>query len=901
MNQNQNNPPQDSAPPRWADRLLEWYCSDRFLEEVQGDLYERYFISFSQKGRASANREFIIQVFRFMRPFRMKKLEDLIRPQFYPDMIAHYLKTAFRNLKRFKGFSFLNILGLTLGMTACILILRYVSMEWSYDRFHEKATQLVRVHGTEIRNGITENEIDINTGSAISVLLKENVPEIELSTRLHPWYGDMVVTTHEGTDNRTSYFENNGLFVDRDFLEMFSFPFVNGDPGTALTQKDQVIITRSIATKYFGSSDRALGQIIRIDGTWAWHSFTIVAVVEEPPENTHLDFDFLLLIDHVLDHPQYNEDDGWGWENFLTYVQLSSGSEPGLVIAKAESAISSYLPEDFVGDNAYSLSFFPVQDIHLYSLAENELKPSGNHEAITFFALIALLILLIAWINYLNLSTSRAMQRAVEVGIRKTIGAFRQQITMQFLFESLFLNSIALVFAIALSIYLEPILSEVIGLDLSQTYQNNSLFWIGFGAIVLIGALLSGLYPALILSAFRPVEVLKGLRNKRIAGISLRKVLVVAQFATSVALIAGTLSVYHQVSFMKTDDLGMDLEHILVVDGPKIMPEGLDRAGRYEKYKAFKTTAASVPGVQQVSASGSIPGGGYDWGTELRGLHQPPEATQTVSVIFVDEKFSETYGMELLAGQGFGEEFSFRPIAWVNEKVVEVCDLGSPQHAVGQFVAVSGDTALIVGVLKNYAWNSNRKEVPPMILTGPDPGSSDKFSIKLSEGEYAETIASIEATYTSTFPGNPFQYRFQDDFFDEQYKADQRFGNIFSLFTLLAIIVACLGLFGLASFTATQRIKEIGIRKVVGASIGSLLVMLSKDFMILVTLSIAVGLAAAYWITSSWLEEFPKQIELGLWFFGWPALAVTTIAIGTISWKTIQTARTNPVKALRYE
>ena len=808
-------------------------------------------------------------------------------------MFAHYFKTLYRNLRRNPGFSLLNLLGLTIGMTACLLILRYVSMERSYDRFHANADHLYRVSGKVFSEGEWE-EMDIYTSYALGPALDSTMPEVVKMARAHPWYESGVVSFMDEEGREQSFFEKEGLFVDPAFLEMFNFPLVMGDPHTALKDRKTMLLSETMAKRYFGSPTTAMGKTVEINGSGVSDKFQVTGILKDLPSNTHLPFQFLLPMEDKLATNQYTQDDGWGWFNFLTYLQLNPQTDTTQFAPKAEMAVKPVLGEDYAEPSRFVPTLYPVVNIHLYSEAAEEISPSGNAQSVSFFVLIAILILTIAWINYINLSTARSLERSREVGVRKVVGAQRGQLIRQFLFESFAINLLAFGLAIILAHFTLPLLSDLVGKDLSQTYQDNRPLYFLFTGGILMGALISGLYPAVLLSAFQPTTVLKGLGKKRVGGISLRKSLVVVQFALAVALIAGTLAVYRQISFMQGQELGMNLDQILVVKGPRIFPEGTKRA---PKVKAFKTEVKSLAQVIDVSGAGSIPGGGYNWGTNMRKVGQPASENEDVFITFVDSNFINTYGMELLAGSNFTPTGGG---AIINEATLRLCEMGDPQAALQEQLWISGDTIPVLGVLKDYGWNSMRNAHVPFIL-GPSLDAATNLCIKLRAENMGESLASIEAKYREIFPGNPFDYHFQDEFFARQYQEDQQFGSMFGIFTLLAIIVACLGLLGLASYSAVQRTKEIGIRKVVGASVGQLVVLLSQNYLFLVGIALVLGLPLAWWMTSQWLQDFPFRVSLGIWFFIFPALGVLLVALLTIIWKTFRTAQSNPVKALRYE
>jgi putative ABC transport system permease protein len=492
---------------------------------------------------------------------------------------------------------------------------------------------------------------------------------------------------------------------------------------------------------------------------------------------------------------------------------------------KMPAFIEKYQGEDFAKSNRKSiLTFQPVQDIHLQPGLEHDSSDTISSNTIYFFVIISIFILAIAWVNYINLSTARAMERAREVGIKKTVGAYRSQLIMQFFFESIIINLLGVIIAVLIAVALLPVLGEIVGKEFSFDFSDLR-FWGILAVLFLIGSLASGGYPAFVLSSFRITEVLKGKSERALGGLSLRKVLVIFQFASSLILIAGTFAVYRQIVFMRSTDKGLTMEQMLIVNGPSV----LDRTGAKERLITLKNELKQIPNVMNVATSGAIPGGGYNWGTGMRKDGAQREEDKTGSVVWIDPDFISTYGITVLSGRAFNPEITsdMRGVL-VNEAALTAFGLGTPENALNERIILGGDTTAIIGVLKNYHWNSLKTEHTPFLFKA-DTISRRSYSIHLNGNDVSGTIKKIEAAYKEAFPGNPFDYYFLDDFFNNQYQADQQFARIFGLFAALAIVIACLGLWGLAAFTTTQRLKEIGVRKVLGASVSSITSLLPHD------------------------------------------------------------------------
>ncbi|MEM7369820.1 MAG: ABC transporter permease [Bacteroidota bacterium] len=815
-------------------------------------------------------------------------------------MLKNYFTSAYRNLIRHKIFSFLNILGLAIGMAACLLILRYVSFELSYDGFHENIGELNRLYFERYRADEYQGR-SLHTSYQLGPTLVGEVPEIQQFARWHPRYGGGVVTYYKEDGGLAQFAEQGINYVDTSFLEDFSFPLLKGNPKTALSAPKNIVLTESMVLKYFGQGVDPMGKTLQVDGGWSRGDYQVTGVVKDVPANSHLEFDFLLPMIDVLANDQYANDDGWGWTNFITYVRLIPNADTTAVLEKIATVYDRIHGERLQSENRQVfVKLQAVNKIHLHSAPNGTPSKEGKADSLYFFVLIGIFILLIAYVNYINLSTARAMIRAREVGIRKTVGAMRGQLIKQFLLESLLVNLIAVVLAVGMAQLLMPVLSDLLGKDLSLTYQDNSMFWFSLIALFLGGAFLSGLYPAFVLSGFRPVSVLKGLNEKLSYGISLRKALVVIQFAVSSFLIASTVAVYRQVDHMKSQDLGMNMDQILVVRGPQVLTEEEDEKID-QTIQTFKTEVLRNPRISHIASAGAVPGGGHNWGTGMRRMGVDRADNQFGSVVWVDYDFIETYDMKVLSGRPFSKDYGMDDEAVViNETAVRVFGLGDPQSALQEQLIVGGDTIRILAVMKDFAWTSMREEQSPFLLA-PSEGQTRSFCARVSAEDMSETIAFIEEQFRQFFPNNPFEYSFQDEFFNEQYQDDQQFGSIFGLFTSLAILVACLGLFGLTLFSASRRIREIGIRKVLGASIQDLLTLLTRDFLLLVMGGVVLGLPLAYFYVEDWLEQYAVKIDIGILFFLLPMVIVLLIAMIAVSYQTLTSARSNPIDALRHE
>jgi len=810
-------------------------------------------------------------------------------------MLKNHIKLILRTILKRKGYSFINIFGLSIGMAVCLIILQYVQFELSYDKFHVNGDRVYRT----ISASYTGDEFNGNfplSGSAQGPSMMDDYPEVEMFCRIHPQYGGAVLsTTIDGTINQ--FFEESMYFVDSTFFEMFTFQSLAGDLKTSLRNPMSIVLSEEMALKYFNNIN-VVGEEIEINGGWAEGIYTVKAVLQSVPQNSHLEFDFLLSIHDLLTNGQYTQDSGWGWSNFLTYVMLNPKNQPKNLEAKLPEFVQKYEGEDLAERNGnYIITLQLIKDIHLTTGFSEEQATTGSSTTVYAFSIIALFILVIAWVNYINLSTARATERAREVGIKKVVGAGKGQLITQFLLESAFLNGIAVIIAVTLSLMILPALGNVVGKNLVFDLNENPMFWVVIATMVITGTIFSGLYPAFVLSSFKSSAVLKTSEGSK-GGLLLRRILVVFQFGASLALIAGTLTVYKQISFMRDQDLGMNLDQVLVVHGPRSLP---DETNHTDIFGSFKTELLRYPSISNIASSGTVPGGGFNWGTSFRKLGTEPGDAESGHVTFVDSAFIDTYDLTIIAGRKWNMELeSDRGMVMVNEAALYAYDLGSPDEALEQKLIVGGDTIGILGVLQNFHWSS-LKTSRESILLAPARSQSSYYSIKLDSKDLNQSIQEVEAKYNEFFPGNPYDYFFMDDFFNKQYNADMQFGKLFSMFAVLAILIGCLGLSGLASFTVTQRTKEIGVRKVLGASIHSIVVLLSGRFLLLILISSGISIPFVYVGITQWLKGYAFPIGIGWDLLAIPVGILLTIAALTVSMQSIKAAVMNPARSLKTE
>ncbi len=799
---------------------------------------------------------------------------------------------AWRNIKRHKAYSAINILGLAIGIAACLLILQYVSFELSYENFQVNKDRIYRVQQDRFDNGKLSTQWAAGAYAAGNSF-KAAIPEIEDYVKV---VGNGRVTTD--VKNQPLKIEKV-YFTNASFFNIFTYPLIAGNKNTALKEPFTAALSETTAKKIFGATN-VVGKTLQLNRK---DNYTITAVYKDAPVNTQLKPDMLLsyatYLKWTTDSSGNGPETAWEWDGCLTYLLLHKGVNPAVVEKKFIPVVEKGVGEDMKKYNSgvvYHLQ--PLTDIHLYSHYMMEPGENGDGKTVYLLLAIAFFIVVIAWVNYINLATARAITRAREVGVRKAVGSQRSQLIVQFLSESALLNGFALVLALLIVLIAIPGFNELSGQQLSFSLFGNANFWVGLISLFLIGVFFSGLYPAFVLSGFKPIEVLKGKLDTTKQGGLLRKSLVVFQFAASLFLLMGTVTVYQQIQYMRKQSLGINIDQTLIVQPPIV---GLDSTF-LQKITAFKQELQQKASVQHITVSTSIPGEAVGWnagGIKLVG--QDESKQKQYRVIGVDYDYIKTYGLKLIAGRPFDKSFgSDKNSVIFNQKGIEQLGFNKPADAIGKKIDFWGNQYTIEGVTENFHQQSLREAYEPLILRLiPDVNGS--ISIKTSAANAAKTISSVKSEWDNFFPGNTLEYFFLDDHFDEQYKADKRFGQVFGLFTSLAILVACLGLFGLASFTTLQRTKEIGIRKVLGASVGNILNLLYREFALLLWIAFIIATPLAWFTTSNWLQNYAFRISLQWTYFVLPFVIIITIAFITVSFQSIKAAVANPVKSLRTE
>lgn len=820
-------------------------------------------------------------------------------------MVKNYLKVALRSILKKRVFSFVNILGLAIGAASFLLIIKYVDFENSYESFLKDPQNIYRVRLDQYVN----NELMISSAEnypGVGPAMVNDIPGVKSYARLYNMgYKNNIIITYEDAPGGPVKFKHRKfLYADSAFLPMFGYEMVKGDIVTALAEPNTAVISEKYAKMYFGDAD-PLGKMIRLnDDDYNNELCEVTGVFKDLPENTHLKFDVLFSYETLYTRGdwapnRYNEN--WRRKDMYTYVLLDEGADWKAIEGQLNGLFDKYSPDLAERNRRDELYMQPVESIHLTSNLAEEPDTNGDEANVKSMLIIALFIIFIAWVNYVNLSTARALERANEVGVRKAMGAFKNQLMKQFMMESAIINLAAILLSLLLIVICLPIFNSITGLSLTLLGFFNPLLLSAVFGLWLIGTLLSGLYPALVLSSFKPVSVLKGKMQSSTSGILLRKGLVIFQFIASVSLIAGTLIIQNQLDFMVNQDIGLNVDQVLVVERPGVTPV---REEYNNNIDFFRNEIAKNDKVKSLTASVTIPGKKREYKVGAKPYGAGEDAEVVLRFNSMDYTFIDVFEMDLLAGRAFSEDHVNDPDTSViiTKYASELLGYKSPEEAVGTTLSIPQFRwePIIVGVVNDYNQESLQKAQDPIIFYCSKYGG-EYYSLKVDTEDLSNTIKDIETAYVKAFPGNPFDYFFLDDYFNRQYKNEQQFGELFSVFSILAILIGSLGLFGLAAYTAQQRTKEVGIRKVLGSSNAQIFVLLSRGFIGLITVSIIVAIPITYYFMDLWLNSFAYKEPISFNVFVVSGVLVLAAALVTISFQTIKAMRVNPVDSLRYE
>jgi len=810
-------------------------------------------------------------------------------------MIKNYFKIALRNLARFKIYSFINLAGLAVGMACSILIILFIQDELSYDRFNKNADRIYRVSREWFNRDGTSNLHLARVAPPIGPLLKNDFPNIvEEEARVASDWNSLLQVGDK------TFIEDRFFWAENSFFKIFTFKFIEGDPNTALKDPYSVVLTESMAKKYFGD-ENPVGKTILYEKE---DNLKVTGVIEDVPENSHFKFDFLGSFITLNDYIGVeNLTTNWSNNSFVTYLLLPKN----FPVSELERQIPGFLdkhltqrsldhngrPPEIQPSKTTKLHLWKLTDIHLHSHLTTELEENGSISDVYIFSIVALFTLLIACINFMNLATARSEKRAREIGMRKVLGAYKKQLMIQFIGESLIICFIAMIFAIVLVEAVLPFFNNFVGKHLSLDYFGNPLVLLGLLGLTILVGLISGSYPAFLLSSLSTIKVLKG--GKISTGKSIfRTVLVVSQFTISIALIICMGIVYSQMQFIRNKDLGYNKNKIVLLPSNSEMRENIE---------SVKAQLYENPNILSVTSSRLVPSEilRNSWGGRLVGGDETTPINFRLAVQEVDYDFVKTYGLQLIAGRDFSREYGTDDSSAFILNEAAVKKLGwSPREAIGKKMIYGNRNGQVIGVLNNFNFESLHNKIVPIIFLITKTGNS-KFSVKISGNDIPGTLAFLKEKWTEFRPDYPFEYTFLEDRINDLYSSDRKLGDIFGIFSLLAVIIASLGLLGLATYAAEQRTKEVGIRKALGATVSGIVILFSKDFLKLVVLSNIVAWPLAYFVMRKWMEDFAYKAGISIWIFVLSGLIAVLIALLTVSFQAVKAAVTNPVESLRYE
>jgi putative ABC transport system permease protein len=882
-----------AQPPRWARKILQRFCNIEFLEEIEGDLHERYLERLANQGTFIANllywRDTLYAVFFPSPPSRTVIYSRLP----VSDSLQHFFKVSLRNLLRSKASSIINIAGLAISLTIFLFIFLYLRNESSYDAFHPNANWVYRISHSYSRNDNGQIETDARAGGLWAVSLKESLPEIKHYTRFSRFGYQGQVRYEDKVFNEQQFF-----WVDSTYTDIFSLPLVvGGDARSILRHPNEVIINQSISRKYFGDAN-PIGQTMVYSRDGMDFDLTVGGVMANYPSNASFHPEF--IVNNMALDPLWKRDgedrvNSWGDAFTYSFIEL----EPGSRLERIQLALRRIVDEH-LGKRAAKV--FPVltklTDVHFTPGMLIELEAPGDRIYLYIFGSIGILILLIASINYMNLATARSMRRAKEVGLRKTLGARRLALVKQFVGESILTTVIAFVVSLVFTALLLPSFDRLTGKDLSLStaFSDQSLLTLSCSVFLL--GLLSGAYPAIYLSRFRPGEFLKGKFSVGRGAERFRRILVVFQFGVSLLLIVGTLVIHEQLTFINSSKLNSIQHQVLSITSYAILDP--------DQCELFRHSALQDPAVENVATGSEMPRLD-NWGWIDCSINLPAINDQwyTVDRLAAGPEFASMFGLDFIAGRNFSHEIPSDTGAYMlNESAVRALGL-TPHEAIGVTIKsdaleLPGQTGPIVGVVRDFNYYSARKKILPLILTGR-PGERESIYVLLSGSDYSSAVDRLHDAWKRLFPAAPFEYKFLDQQFERMYRLEIRMGKLINYFSTFALLVACLGLFGLASFIAEQKTKEIGIRKVLGATAFQILLLLTSRFARLIVISFVIAMPVAFYLMHRWLDNFAYKVPIGWMVFALAGAFIIGLTYVTVGIESLRAAMANPVDSLRAE
>ncbi|MEP1035253.1 FtsX-like permease family protein [Ekhidna sp.] len=872
-------------PPKWPDKFLSWFCHEDHLEILRGDVYELYKERLETMSKWKVDILFLIDIVGLCRPFAFKKKSQ---NSTQIAMFKNYFKVTYRNFIKQKVYSALNISGLAIGLACTILIFIYINDELSYDKFHSKSDRIYRVLEKFESEGVGEHSASLPfpTGPALK---NDFSRQVEHSVRFFNFQSPSLALANKAADK--GFNESNIFFADSTFFNVFDFELLAGDKETALNEPNSILITRSMAKKYFIGED-PMGKTLEFQGN---QNLMVTGVLEDVPKNAHFTIDFIVSFSSLKTNFGGGYPTTWYWNPCWTYIVLEENTRAEDLAGLFPDFVQKYFP-DFIKDDI-ELQLQPIEDIHLKSKLDYEIAANSDIKNVYIFGLVAVFVLIIAAINFINLSTARANKRAKEVGVRKSLGSDKAQLIKQFIFESVLLTFTALIIGVLIVMLILPAFNVLTEKSVPISILLEPTFFFGIIGSGLAIGLLSGFYPAFVLSSFKTVSVLKGSHLKT-SGMNFRKILVTSQFVISIMLIIGTFIVLRQLNFLQNQESGFDDENIVMV--PVIQsPMG-------NHYENFKTSALQSPHIISMTAVEEIVGSKFQVGNyQFEGMEQ----SKPFPRFNVRHDFIATMNIPIAAGRAYDQTIQTDDslALIINETMVETMGWKSSEEAIGKRFNYRGEMkGRVVGVVEDYNFASKHYPIAPLVITlNSHPGAFNLFikyvAVKIEGNQMQDAITDLEKAWVSVLPERPFDFFFLDDRINDSYKTEQKLSDITLIFSGLAILVACLGLFGLATFSVEQRTKEIGVRKVLGINTSQIMVLLSREFMLLIGIAFLVAIPLSYYSLNQWLEGFAFRIDIQVWPFIIAGILTFLISSITVAYHALKASYINPVDTLKCE
>lgn len=887
-----------SYPPQWLIRFFRWFCAPELMPFIEGDLIEIYQQHLKDKGRWRANWLFLGEIIKLLRPSLMRSLEGNTRLNYY-GIIKHFFLVTVRGFKKEKSYVSINLLGLTLSLCVSLLMWHYVRHEKSVDGHHHNSSNKYRINYSYLKDGelITKSN---HATYAMGPMVSSTLAGFENMVRVRPLFTDELVAI---SNDEKQFSSRSVYYVEATFLDFFNYPLEKGTSSEALSSPNNIVLTHESAHKFFGDTD-PMGQPLHVSGGSLTGDFIVSGVLAEEEFGTHLDFDYLIPIEFMLSHyGLYVRNDGWFWDNFFTYVELSENVDAGNLSIRMDTLINQRLADNLKATNqTIQTGFQPIADIYLdpFIAGDGGLK-KGSPTDLTIFSIAAIFLLIIAAINYVNLASGRAITKRLEVSLKKVIGASKRQLIGQFVFESFIFNVIALILGLFLFYFLIPSFNSIVRIDSSF----HLIFDLKFCGMLLAGVGLASLFIGFYL-AFISVKTGQLALSKsnvqssgRMKGNWLKKSLLIFQFMIAIMLVAGTWLVYQQIHFMKNHQLGISMEQLLIVNGPiAVLEEGRDVMKM--KQETLRNELLTYPSIEAISGTSNVPGTGEIWYGGVRKLGDPREKEVLTQAILVDAAFTDAYAFEFLGGGPFHKNMADYEAVIINESALKAFGFQAPQEALKHSVVMENmDTLKIHGVVKDVHWNSLQEPIHPVIF-----GINDYprfYTFKIATENLSTTLETIETTYRKLYPKDAYHSFFLDDDFNQHYESEQRFGLLFGLLAGIAILISSLGLFALIAFSLSRKVKEIGIRKALGATASQLFQFISKEYFYVFMIALVLAIPIIYIAANRWLESYAFSVGIRLDLFIIPATLVALITFLMVTKKILSSVHTSPVEQLRNE